>query len=426
MEQKTYSVKFQRQRKFFVVLPLLVLPFTTLMFWALGGGQTGLVNENPLQGFNLKLPDAMLKDSEELNKLSYYEKAASDSLQLQKLRKSDPYFRSPQDGVLMENTFDGETSPGSTAGRNPYSKYANPNEEKVYRKLAELDKAMNQQANSSAQKIIETSPETQAEPADNQEMAKLEQMMLAMSHSPGPDPEMEQIDQVLEKVLDIQYPERVVERVRQNSEVNQGQVFPVSVDMARSPVSLLESTEPGVIPTKKFASGQASFHTINNQVDFNNQNAVNAVIHESQTLVSGSTVKLRLANNVYINGLPVPRNSFVYGIAKLTGERLIVEISSITHEGTLFPVDLSVFDMDGLEGIRVPGAIARDVAKQSASSSMQGINITTLDPSIGAQAASAGIEAAKSLFGKKVKQVKVTVKAGYKVLLFDQRQHRGT
>src|SRR5690606_21744501 len=128
----------------------------------------------------------------------------------------------------------------------------------------------------------------------------------------------------------------------------------------------------------------------------------------------------------YINGLLVPENSFVYGIAKLTGERLPVEISSITHEGTLFPVDLSDFDMDGLNGIQVPGAIARDVAKQSASSSMQGINITTLDPSLGAQAASAGIEAAKSLFGKKVKQVKVTVKAGYKVFLFDQRQHRGT
>jgi len=41
----------------------------------------------------------------------------------------------------------------------------------------------------------------------------------------------------------------------------------------------------------------------------------------------------------------------------------------------------------------------------------------SLDPSIGAQAAGAGIEAAKSLFSKKVKLIKATVNAGLQVLL---------
>jgi len=44
----------------------------------------------------------------------------------------------------------------------------------------------------------------------------------------------------------------------------------------------------------------------------------------------------------------------------------------------------------------------------------------SLDPSIGQQAASVGIEAAKGLFSKKAKLIKVTVKAGYKVLLMDK------
>jgi hypothetical protein len=39
MEQQTQNFKFQRQRKFLIVLPLLVLPFITAMFWALGGGK---------------------------------------------------------------------------------------------------------------------------------------------------------------------------------------------------------------------------------------------------------------------------------------------------------------------------------------------------------------------------------------------------
>jgi hypothetical protein len=78
--------------------------------------------------------------------------------------------------------------------------------------------------------------------------------------------------------------------------------------------------------------------------------------------------------------------------------------------------------MDGIDGIYVPGAITRDVAKGSAERAVQGININTLDPSLGAQAASASIEAAKTLLSRKAKLVKVTVKAGYQVLLQDEKQ----
>ena len=54
---------------------------------------------------------------------------------------------------------------------------------------------------------------------------------------------------------------------------------------------------------------------------------------------------------------------------------------------------------------------------QKINETMNSIELTTLDPSIGAQAASAGIQAAKSLIGKKVKLVKVTLRAGYQLLL---------
>jgi len=42
-----------------------------------------------------------------------------------------------------------------------------------------------------------------------------------------------------------------------------------------------------------------------------------------------------------------------------------------------------------------------------------------MDQSLKAQAMSAGVQAAKGLFSKKVKQIKVTIKAGYKILLMD-------
>jgi conjugative transposon TraM protein len=147
------------------------------------------------------------------------------------------------------------------------------------------------------------------------------------------------------------------------------------------------------------------------------ENAVEAVVHANQTLVNGAVIKLRLSTDIYISGTLIPKGNFVYGITSLNDERLEIEINSIRIGNSLFPVKLEVYDMDGLPGIHIPGAITRDVAKQSADNSLQLMELTSVDPSLKAQAAAAGISTVKSLLSRKVKQVKVLVKAEYKVLL---------
>ena len=129
---------------------------------------------------------------------------------------------------------------------------------------------------------------------------------------------------------------------------------------------------------------------------------------------------MRLLNDIYINGSSIPKGNFVFGIAELKDERLEININSIRNSNSLFPVKLEVYDMDGLPGIYIPGAISRDVAKQSAENGLQLLDLTSMDPSLKAQATATGINTAKSLLSKKVKQVKVLVKAGYKVLLRDK------
>jgi conjugative transposon TraM protein len=122
---------------------------------------------------------------------------------------------------------------------------------------------------------------------------------------------------------------------------------------------------------------------------------------------------------VYINGRLVEANSFIYGTCAINGERLTIQVNSIRDEHALLPVALAVYDLDGLEGVYIPGAIARDVAKQASSQSIQDIQLYSMDNSLGVQAAAAGVEAAKGLFSRKAKLIKVTVKAGYQVLLKD-------
>lgn len=122
---------------------------------------------------------------------------------------------------------------------------------------------------------------------------------------------------------------------------------------------------------------------------------------------------------MFINGVLIPKGTPVNGIASLNNERLEAEINSIRYKNQLFPVKLELYDMDGLPGIYIPGSISRDVAKNSADNSLQLMELTTLDPSLKAQAAAAGINTVKSLMSRKVKQVKVIIKEGYKVLLKD-------
>ena len=410
----------------------------TLMFWSLGGGKVANTEAQPLtnKGFNMKLPDAYLKDEKPLDKMSYYDKAASDSAKLEELMKNDPNYRGlnslNHETYGMQHEYTSQPKYNNESGSLITSPYGSglsrdSNESKVYRKLAELDEAMNR-VTTPAMEPIDDAPHNRSEntQVSTSDIDRLEQMMQSMNQPQGEDPELQQLSGMLEKILDIQHPDRVQEKIRQTSQVGKGQVFAVSATGKETPVSLLDNTpndRVGINSTSIKQSQQNGFYSLDEQVQTDEtQNAIQAVIHETQTLVAGSTVKLRLVNDVYINGVLIPKDNFLFGEATLSGERLGIKIGSIRYQNSLFPVQLSVYDMDGMNGIYIPGAITRDVAKQSADHTIQGIGLTTLDPSFGAQAASAGIEAARDMISKKVKLIKVTVKAGYQVLLRDEKQ----
>lgn len=447
METKTYSAEVLQKRKFFLVLPLLVLPFITLMFWALGGGK---VNDTQAQqptakgGLNVELPDAYLKDDKSLDKLSYYEKAASDSAKLEELMKNDPYYvqqkhseveelHSGNDTILPSSRYKQNLSNRrNSLNTSPYSSHdlSDPNETKVYKKLNELNKALNgataQSDKTSSYSDVSGTNKTSINSAD---IDRLEQLMdITKNGDSGDDPEMKQLNGMMEKILDIQHPERVKEKLKQTSETHKGQVFAVTASNNNDQTSLLVNDKSAALNNDTLRYRRYSsingFYSLQDDVDNNleRQNAIPAVIHETQILVEGAIVKLRLLNDIYVNGVLIPKDNFVFGTASLNGERLNIQINSVRYKNSLFPVQLSVFDIDGISGIYIPGAITRDVAKSSAERAVQGIGITTLDPSLGAQAASAGIEAAKTLLSRKTKLIKVTVKAGYQVLLQDEKQ----
>ncbi|OXA73778.1 conjugative transposon protein TraM [Flavobacterium aquidurense] len=421
MEQKTKSLKELKQRKMLLVLPLLALPFITAIFWALGGGKMEAANlAAPEQkGFNIKLPNANLKEGILLDKMNYYDMAALDSAKLNELIKKDPNYLSQS--FQIDSTEDSSNVHSKNGRTGLYiSAYQDPNEVKVHQKLEALQKAMSAPVAAPVQnRDVSRYSKSNESSMHSKDVDRLEQMMHSMNgQQDSPDPELQQLGGMLENILDIQHPDRIQEKLRKASEAQRGQVFSISTKEQEDPVSSLQGRS-----TNATDSRGNRFYSIDEPENEDlMQNAVAAIIHETQTIVNGATVKFRPMNDIFISGVKIPKDNFLFGIASLKGERLTIKINSIRYNNSLFPVDLSVYDMDGLIGIYIPGAINRDVAKASADRSMQTLGVASLDDSWGAQAAGAGIEAAKSLLSKKVKMIKVIVKAGYQVLLRDEKQ----
>ncbi|SEP07035.1 conjugative transposon protein TraM [Flavobacterium sp. fv08] len=404
------TTKRQRQKKLLWILPILAVPLLTVLFWAMGGGTSG-ITEKPLteKGLNRSLPETAVPESG-LSKLNYYEIADEDSTRQENLKSKDPYFTDTD----IESDFESEMGE-----RFMKSSFKNPNEEKVMEKLKALQQAVSQSKHvPESRNAIKETPASYGISGD---IERLEAVAASMNATPEEDHEMQQINGMLENILDIQHPQRVQDRMRKEQRMKQGTPSPIGKPSEDNIISQLSADS--LHSAEHSADINAFFSLESVRTTIQEKNAISATIAESQVCVNGSTVKFRLSQEIELNGVRIPKNTFVYGIASLKGERLTVEINSIRFENSVFPVELLLYDMDGLEGIYIPGAISRDVAKASAERSIQPLGITSLDDSWGSQAAGAGIEAAKSLLTKKVKLVKVMVKSGYQVLLKDKRNN---
>lgn len=144
---------------------------------------------------------------------------------------------------------------------------------------------------------------------------------------------------------------------------------------------------------------------------------IQAVVHQDQVVSNGGILKLRLLQDINLGGTAIARGTFVYGVCQVNNERLMVQLTSIATHNQVLPFPLTVYDMDGIEGIYMPGAITRETGKEGADNALQSIQLGTLDATVAAQAANAGLQTAKNLLSRKFRALRVTAKAGHRVFL---------
>ena len=347
-----------------MTLPLLVTPFLFFMFYSLGGGK-GNVRDRPSSGVGMGFNPELPRPRPDLKKpfktkLDFYRQADEDSLRRKEYWQRDPYHST------MPGSKDQPPVRGNTLAPE------DPRADELLKKLDLLKQSIQSPPpvnNGVARSYPEAPPVTRYKPP----------LPVPLADTPEADPQLEKLNTMLDKIIRIQHP---------------GQDPPAEASPLRPNTSASPST-----------------------LDAEAANSIPAIIQQDQTLVTGATVALQLTEPVTLNGLKIPAHQMVYGLASLNNDRLHITINSIRLGQAIFSTTLQVYDLDGIPGIHIPGTLSREVAKQSADQGISSINLNNLDPSPGAQATNAGIQAAKTLFSRKVRLTRVSVRAGYQVLL---------
>ena len=365
--------------------------------------------ETPAQpsksAFNTKLPAPNLDDRYK-NKLDIYMEAREDSLrQLKEQQKEALLFSKDAEHIQPDPAEDHRAFEGHPAGR------MDANERKVAKAMEQLQKVLEQSTvpDSLPQTGYQVLPGEPSRAPAAADVAHLEKLMDAVSAQTADDKELQRLDGMLDKIREIQQPRSSLLSGSTGQAADTGKVFKASAE------------EPQPIAVAGDGNGFFGLDEgpASRLVESAPENGtIPAVVHDDQVVRSGAKVKLRLLQDMYLGSVKVPAQSFIYGRASISKERVEVEIRhAVAENNTVLPVKLAVFDTDGIPGISAPGADSRDAGRDGLNQAVQNLELYSMDPSIGAQAAASGIQAAKSLLSKKTKTAFAMLKAGHQVML---------
>lgn len=437
-EQKKIETKEKRPlteeqrllRRKMLVFPLMGLTFLGCMWLIFAPSQEDREKERQGQGFNTDMPQP--EDSKIIG-----DKAKAYEQQLLEKRQKQ---RRGMVGDLSSFWDDTDVKPDAADAPEDcrLTSVATPRKETDSRQHAGIrsSAAANKRLNTSLGTFYEPPKEDAEKKELRQRIDELERMVMEQEKQPA---RMEEQVALLEKSYELA-------AKYQNGGSNAGQTARTDgtemtgsnageKEMKAEPVSgvqqLVVSALPQPLTDSAFIADYGGernygFHTAIGTAEAAGKNTIAACVQGDQTITDGQTVRLRLLEPMRVSGRTIPRNTPLVGMARLQGERLEIGIISLEHQGNIIPVELAVYDSDGQAGIFVPGSMETDAAKEiganMGSSLGSSINIST---DAGAQLASdlgkGVIQGVSQYISKKMRTVRVHLKSGYRVLLYQEK-----
>lgn len=156
------------------------------------------------------------------------------------------------------------------------------------------------------------------------------------------------------------------------------------------------------------------------------KNSIRACIHETVTITSDGTVKIRLLESAKTPDITIPSGSIVTAVAKFNNGRLQLKISSIEADRNIFPVDINIYDLDGQPGLNVPyspemNAISEIASNMSQSSGTSIMMTRSAGQQVAGDLSRGVVQGVSGYFSKKVRTPKVMLKANHQIFLVSKK-----
>ena len=337
-----------KQKKY--VLPLLALPFLLLFVYvgaqftkedtsekdqpkelslSLGETQDSIMTKNDAYDAFFKKDDnrTMLEglDKEEDSLFNY-----DDQLSLDQKRKID----SLKAVTARHNQYRGKGNPSSY-----YKPNSSQREDKDYKRSSEIIKMLNDKSYGKQENGYDSEiPKAQSKNEPQDPVKYLKQQMLVMDS--------------LEKARDPEYQSKLAaeQKLKANRE---------KMD------EFLNST---------FNVNKSGINSDFNAFYKEKENSfIKAVIDENNKGFLGSRIRFRLLEDIFVSNRKIGKGSILYGqISGFSMQRVDLKIISVFTKGEIYPVNLSIYDVDGMKGLYVPQSVFRDMIREMGSNSVQG------------------------------------------------------
>ena len=419
-EKKTanpLTPKQLQQRKKLMVYPLMGLLFLGSMWLIFAPSEKREVNRDTVGAFNADIPlpenDGIIGD-----KRKAYEQAQAERRQAEKVRSLEDFAFSEEsdtDGVEME-------LPDSEPEREPFRDYSDNGGGSRSSVTAYRD--INRQLGSFYEEPKVDGEKEELKRQVEELTAKLEERE---RQAGGIDDQVALMEKSYELAAKYMGQNGKDGAAMQNDNSPRQPAVAVQVARERTVSGLQQPLSDAEFMRRYSQPRNYGFNTAVGSGSALGKNTIAACIHQDQTVMDGQQVKLRLLEPLQAGNLTIPCNTVVSGTGKVQGERLDITVSSVQYQGNILPVELAVYDNEGMKGLCIETSLEREAAKEAMANIGGGLGTSiSFARSAGQQVAmdiTRGLmQGGSQYLAKKFRTVKVHLKAGDPLMLYAKQQ----
>jgi len=163
-----------------------------------------------------------------------------------------------------------------------------------------------------------------------------------------------------------------------------------------------------------------SFNSITKESE---SNFVKAVIDENSKGYLGSRIRFRLLEDIYVGKHKINKGTMIYGqISGFSMQRVNLNVISILNNGEILPINLSVYDVDGMKGLYVPESAFRDMMRELGQNSVQGTSLDNANQGFFTSFLSKAFSSASQTIANLIRKNKAKLKYNSYIYLINEKE----